>query len=117
MKKITRSFFIVMLFVAMAIGIVACDNSAKITGIYVDTDETTIYIKHKSDWDPLEFLTVKAKLDNGSEKDIKIDSCTFSGLDVNEVGEQTLVITYGAYECTLDVEVYKYVTGIEVGHK
>ena len=114
MKKITKSFLIVMLFVAMAIGIVACDKSAKITGIYVDTDETTIYIKHKSDWDPLEFLTVKAKLDNGSEKDIKIDSCTFSGLDVNEVGEQTLVITYGAYECTLDVEVYKYVTGIEV---
>lgn len=114
MKKITKSLFVMMLFTLISIGFVACDKSSKITSIYVDIEETTIFIKHKSDWDPLNHLTVKAKLNDGSEKELKIDSCSFSGLDVNTVGEQTLIISYGAYDCSLDVEVYKYVTDIEI---
>ena len=116
MSKILRSFLAVFMFLALGIGLVACGNDKEVKSIYVDLNsQDEIQVKHKDgDWDPSDHLDVWARLGNNDIVDINEGDCTFEGLDINTVGRQTVTITYGSYECTVTVNVYKYIQSIAI---
>ena len=115
MKKIYKSLLLVAIMLISTIGLSACGAKKEIESIYVDLDgSSSILVLHKSDWDPTEELTIKAKLKNGKEISIDAEDCDFSGVDTDETGRQTLTVTYNIYECTVAVDVYAYVSSIEV---
>jgi len=115
MKKIFKLFLVLGLFVTTGLGFVACNGKPKVKEIYVDLGEqTSISVKHKSNWNPAEELDVKGILSNGDEIDIDEDDCSFEGVDVNVADEQVLTISYGAYETEVTVNVYEYVSQIAI---
>jgi len=115
MKKFYRTFILIAVMLFGAITFAACGDNKEIKSIYVDLgEEESILVRHKSEWDPEDEIVIKAKLSDDSEISIDTDDCEFSDVDTNVVGRQTLTITYNTYECEVFVDVYAYVTSIEV---
>lgn len=115
MKKIYKSLILIAAMVFSSIAFAACGFNKEIKSIYVDLEgEESILVQHKSEWDPKEEIVIKAKLSDDSEISIDADDCEFSDVDTDVVGRQTLTVTYNTYECEVFVDVYAYISSIEV---
>lgn len=113
MNKFTKIFSIALVFCAFAIGLVACNGELKSFSIKEGTLANEILKGGVLD---TERVVLVLEYENGAkEEKFADDTVTYSQIDTNELGMQTLVITYAGLTYTMDIEVVEeYSSNYEV---
>lgn len=105
MKKFKQILFSLCLVCCLAI-LVACDQEeTSITEIYIDPNSITVEIEQYSTWST-DDIVVMAKYNDGIEK--AVSDVTFSYIDTQEVGEQTLIATYKNFTCQITITITEF---------
>ena len=105
MKTLKQILCSICLICSLVIFWACNEEEATITEIYIQPNSITTEIEQFAEWST-EDIIVKAKYSNGDEK--VVTDVTFSSIDTQILGEQTLTATYGEFTCQITITVIEF---------
>ena len=115
MRKLNvfKTFMLSLSFVGASIALAGCKDEVKIKSVEVKDNIVELYVNHGEELD-LSSIILQATFSNGETKEITSADFTINEINTDQVGNQTLIITYEGKTIEIVVHVVKTMQSIAI---